>query len=172
MSLHLITYGEVKTLGRPISEHIDEDKINAFITEVEQIKIKTALGPNLFYDLLEKGDKKPEYDILLNGGTYSDSHGNVNIFKGLKTTIAYYVLAQNIMSGDFQSTRFGTVFKENDFSNRISSKERSDFYNNTLEVANFYLKECVNYCKYNGLIKNHNKGVVCTGGVTIRKIGK
>ena len=64
------------------------------------------------------------------------------------------------------------VVKDGDYSTRISAKERSDVYNNTLEVANYYLSECVKYCRVKKLIKSKpNPAVVATGGITIRKIG-
>ena len=91
---------------------------------------------------------------------------------GLKVAISYFVYAQNVMTGDFESTRYGMVIKDGDYSTRISSKERSDCYNNTLEVANYYLAECVKYCKVKKLITTKtNRSVVSTGGMTIRKIG-
>lgn len=171
MGQHLITPNEAKTLGRPITGKLEEDKLNAFITEVEQMNIKPVLGDKLFIDILEKGEENEVYKMLLNGGSYTDSNNNISSFTGLKSTIAYFVYAQNLMSGDLNVTRYGTVFKDDDYSSRISSKERSDAYNNTLEVANYYLKECVKFCKVKGLIQSSKKGVVNSGGMTIRKIG-
>lgn len=168
---HLISPKEAMTLGRPMTGKVDEDKLNAYITEVEQMNIKPVLGDKLFYELLEKGEGKDDYETLLNGGTYTDNNNNLCSLAGLKKTIAYFVYAQNLMSGDFQATRYGTVFKNDDYSSHISSKERSDAYNNTLEVANHYLKECVRYCKVKCLLTSSKKGVVSTGGLTIRKIG-
>lgn len=168
---HLITPKEAQSLGRPMSGKIDDTKINAYITEVEFMNIKPVLGESLYMALLKEGDANEDYQILLNGGTYEDTDGNPCSFTGLKTTIAYFVYAQNLMSGDIQATRFGVVIKEDDYSSHISSKERSDAYNNTLEVANYYLTECVRYCRAKGLIQNTKKTRPNTGGCTIRKIG-
>ena len=168
---HLITVKEATSLGRPMGGKVGEDKINAYISEVEFMNIKPVLGEKLFLDLLSKGEENADYKLLLNGGSYTDSSNNVCSFPGLKVTIAYFVYAQNLMSGDFQVTRFGTMFKEDDYSSHISSKERSDAYNNTLEVANYYLKECIKYCKVKGLLNTSKKGSASTGGMTIRKIG-
>lgn len=167
---HLVTPQEVAKLGRPIGK-VDEAKINAFINETEQLHIKPTLGIALFLELLENPDDEKHY-VLLNGGIYKDKDGNPQSLMGLKTTIAYYVNAQNIMSGDFQSTRYGIVVKDADYSQHISSKERSDYYNNTMEVANMYMQECVRYCKCIGLIKTTGKVRASVGGITIRKIGK
>ena len=161
---HLIEVDELRTLGRPIGKHVSEDKLLAYITEVEQMSIKPSLGEALFRSLLDEGTDNEDYRILLNGGSYEDECGNVSSFMGLKVAISYFV--------DFESTRYGMVIKDGDYSTRISSKERSDCYNNTLEVANYYLAECVKYCKAKKLIKSKtNPSVVSTGGMTIRKIG-
>ena len=90
---------------------------------------------------------------------------------GLRVAISYYVYAQNVMSGDFESTRYGMVLKDSDYSSRMSSKERSDCYNNALEVANTYLKDCLRFCKVKGLVENKSLSSSRTGSIVIRKIG-
>lgn len=167
---HLITPAELTKTGRPIGQ-VDEEKLLAFITEAEQLNIKPTLGDALFLDILDKGETDPKYNTLLNGGTYTDKGETVHSFVGLRVAVSYFVYAQIVMSGDFQSTRYGMVLKDGDYSTRISSKERSDHYNNTLEVANHYLKECIAYCRSVGLITSRKKSTVATGGITIRKIG-
>ena len=165
-----MTPQEIVQLGRPLGK-VDPNKLTAYIAEVEQLYVKPMLGAALYLDIMENPNRE-EYYLLLNGGTYRDSSGEIFSFIGLKTAISYFVFAQNIMSGDFQSTRYGFVVKDGDYSSHISSKERSDFYNNTLEVANAYLKDCVSYCKDVGLIKRSGKPRASLGGITIRKIGK
>lgn len=168
---HIISPDDVVKLGRPIGT-VEKTKLLAYITEAEQMNVKPALGDELFLSILSDGEENDLYKVLLNGGTYKDSRECIHTFVGLKVTMSYYVYAQNVMTGDFQSTRFGTVVKQGDYSREISSKERSDCYNNALEVAHHYLKECVDYCKAKGLFKtNKSRRVVSTGGCTIRKIG-
>lgn len=168
---HLVTPQEVVKLGRPIGK-VDTEKLLAYISETEQLNIKPVIGTKLFLDLLDqKEDRDPRFDTLLNGGTYEDERDGIMSFVGLKVTISYFVYAQNVMSGDFQSTRYGMVMKDGEFSNHISSKERSDCYNNTLEVANAYLRDCVAYCKSVGLISSAGKATAFTGGIRIRRIG-
>lgn len=167
----LITVEQLGKTGRPIGK-VDESKLKAYITETEHLHIKPALGDSLYLDLLKVGEDKPEYALLLSGGTYEDANGYIHSFMGLREAIAYFVYAQNVMSGDFQSTRYGIRIKEDDYSAHISSKERSEHYNNTLEVANQYLAECITFCKVKGLIGNRRKGrSISSGGCTIRKIG-
>ncbi len=168
---HIISPEEVVKLGRPIGK-VEETKLLAYITEAEQMNIKPALGDELFLRILAEGEDNDLYKVLLNGGTYKDRNDCIRSFMGLKVTMSYYVYAQNVMTGDFQSTRFGTVVKQGDYSREISSKERSDCYNNALEVAHHYLKECVAYCKVKRLFKStKSRRVVSSGGCTIRKIG-
>lgn len=177
--------------GRPLGK-VSNEQLAAYIEEVEQLYIKPSLGDELFLALLfrdyDASDKR--YNILLDGGTYreekktcgcpesveetEDDEENAlpdtKYLMGLRTAISYFVYAQNIMTGDFQSTRYGMVVKENEFSSHLSSKDRSDAYNNALEVANNYLRECVVYCKNVGLIKRARRAYG-SGSVCIRKIG-
>ena len=133
--------------------------------------VKPVLGDKLFHDLLEdEEDTNEKFVRLLNGGAYS-TDGNVYSFAGLKATISYYVFAKNVMVGDFQTTRYGIVMKDSDYSSHISSADRSACYNDTLEVANTYLQDCVNYCKRMGLIASNTGRPSSSGSVRIRKIG-
>lgn len=168
---HLLTTEEIVALGRPIG-NVEGSKLLAYITEAEQMYIKPALGDALFLEILKEGDSNETYRLLLNGGTYNDCNGGIRLFMGLKVALSYYVYALNVMTGDFQSTRFGTVIKQNDYSRDISSKERSDCYNNALEVANHYLKDCITFCKIKNLIRQYsNRNITPIAGCTIRKIG-
>lgn len=179
---HLITAEEVKTSGRPIGKMVDNAKLTSFIAETEQFQIKPVLGDSLYLQIckdLEKEESERDSRIttLLNGGVYEvtncsgDAQKGEHYFGGLKVAISYFVYAQNLMSGDFESTRFGTVLKSDDYSTHISDKQRSDNYNNVMEIANAYLKDCVGYCKSVGLIKTKGHSKINFGGITIRKIG-
>ena len=168
---HILQPEDLRTLGRPIGKVADE-KLKAFITEAEQLHLKPILGDELFLKLLDDTQQEDEkVKKLLYGGTYTDKRDKIHSFLGLRVALSYFVYGQNLMSGDIESTRFGSVMKNNDFSSRISSKERSDAYNNAIEVAKAYLQECVAFCKEVGLIKTAGRTKYNVGGVTIRKIG-
>ena len=167
---HLITTDELRKLGRPIGK-VQDEKLEAFITEAEQLHIKPVIGDALFMRLLGDEAGSNEDMRLLQGGTYNDKRNEQKSFLGLKVALSYFVYAQNLMSGDFESTRYGTVFKDGDYSSHISSKERSDAYNNALEVANAYLQESVSFAKDKGLIKASGKRKYAVGGITIKRIG-
>lgn len=168
---HLITTDELRKLGRPIGK-VQDEKLEAFITEAEQLHIKPVIGDALFMRLLgDEASSNEDMRLLLQGGTYNDKRNEQKSFLGLKVALSYFVYAQNLMSGDFEPTRYGTVFKDGDYSSHISSKERSDAYNNALEVANAYLQESVSFAKDKGLIKASGKRKYAVGGITIKRIG-
>lgn len=168
---HLITPAELGKYGRPFSARSDEDKLNAYITEAEQMNVKPVIGDELYLSILDKGEDEEQYTRLLNGGTY-EAGGKLYTFAGLKAAMSYYVFAKYLMVGDFNATRFGVSMKEDSYSSHISSAERSNAYSDTLEVANCYLQECVDYCKRCGLIVGRPGSQKATGAVKIRKIGK
>ena len=168
---HLITPSEVTQYGRPISAKTDNDKLNAYIIEAEQMNIKPVLGDDLFLSILEKGEDDEKVAMLLKGGSYQ-SECKIYTFVGLKAAMSYYVYAKYLMVGDFNATRFGVMMKEDSFSSHISSADRSNAYSDTLEVANCYLQDCVSYCKRNGLMSGSPGSQRATGAVKIRKIGR
>lgn len=178
---HIIDLKELHTMGRPIGK-VSDDKLEAYLTEAEQLHVKPVIGDALFIQLAEEAAKKDSEEekdevlrMLLDGGSYVINEGCVNedvrSFMGLKVAVSYFVYAQNLMVGDIESTRYGSVIKNGDYSTHVSSKERSDAYNNTVQVANAYLKECLEYCRYKGLIKSAGKPRATIGGITIKKIG-
>lgn len=169
--VHLITPDEIGKYGRPISSKTDEDKLNAYIVEAEQMNVKPVIGDELFLSILEKGEDDELLKILLSGGTY-EHEGQLFSFAGLKAAMSYYVFAKYIMVGDFNATRFGVVMKDDNYSTRISSAERSNAYSDTLEVANCYLQDCVAFCRKKGLMKGKTGIQKATGAVKIRKISK
>lgn len=104
---HILQPNEVRTLGRPIGKVADE-KLNAFITEAEQLHVKPILGDELFLRLLEEPEPSDDIKTLLYGGIYKDKNGVTHSFTGLRVALSYFVYAQNLMSGDIESTRFAS----------------------------------------------------------------
>lgn len=152
---HLITVEEVRDLGRPISPQIDSEKLLSYIYETERLSIKPVIGDSLFSRILAK--LQPESDamadddpvkVLLDGGEYTDCKGQYHMFSGLRMAMSYYVYAQYVMDGDFQLTRAGVVVKDGAYSSHVSSKERSDSYNNALTIAEGFMDEVKDYIRY------------------------
>ena len=180
MNKHIITIEQLKKCGRPIGKMVDSTKLEAFITEVEQLYIKPAMGESLFLRIQEEIAKENIEDsklkILLDGGIYKEkdfgkSNDNIHSIMGLRITISYYVYAQYVMCSDIESTRYGLSIKNDEYSNHISDKSRSSLYNSSIEIAKGYLKECISFCKISGLSKEEGKSKINIGGCTIRKIG-
>lgn len=145
---HLITVEEVRALGRPISPQIDKEKLQSYIYETERLSVKPVLGDRLFSLLLSKiqpnSTKMTDNDpvkILLDGGEYTDASGQYHMLSGLRMAMSYFVYAQYVMDGDLQLTRAGVVVKDGAYSSHISSKERSDSYNNALTIARGFMEE-------------------------------
>lgn len=155
--------------GRPL-QAVDKRNLQAYIEEVERLYIKPALGNALYMSLSKRQDFDERHTTLLEGGEYTKGEHTL-YFSGLYVVVAYYVYAQNVMCGDFQATRYGMVVKDGDYSQRLSTKERSEAYNNALEVAHAHLSDCLQYCKTVGLIKTGSTRVTGAGSVRIRKIG-
>lgn len=144
--VRLIKANEVTDLSRPISGHIDDKKINTYIRESEDIDLKSSLGDELLMDIRLNPEK---YNDLLNGGEYKDKWGYKHTFSGLKTALAYYTYARIVKNNDINVTRFGVTFKEDDYSNKVSVKERVLAYNDAFSIADKYLHECVLFLSVN-----------------------
>ena len=178
---HILTEEQLRKLGRPIGKKVDSTKLEAFITEAEQLHVKPIIGDALFLRILAELEKESIEDknilLLLDGGNYNSKdygkRGNddIHCFMGLRESLSYYVYAKYVMSGDIESTRFGIGVKENEYSSHISDKSRSTLYNGIIEIAKGYLEECLTFCKISGLIKSEGRSRINIGGCTIKKIG-
>lgn len=176
---HIITVEEVRDLGRPISDKVDNDKLLSYIFETERLNVKPLLGDKLFSEVIKfigskSEDASDRFYQLVNGGEYEDRNGEYHMFSGLKIAMSYFVYAQYVMDGDFQLTRAGVVIKDNAYSSHISSKERSDCYNNALSAANGFLDEVKTFikCKFSEYYKKRNRpGVTPSNSIVIRRIG-
>ena len=178
---HIITEEQLRKLGRPIGKKVDSTKLEAFITEAEQLHVKPIIGDALFIRILAELEKESVEDnnilLLLDGGNYNSKdygksgNDDIHCFMGLRESLSYYVYAKYVMSGDIESTRFGIGVKENVYSSHVSDKSRSTLYNGIIEIAKGYLDECLMFCKISGLIKSKGNSRINIGGCTIKKIG-
>ena len=157
----ITTVEDVRLAGRPMKT-VSEEQLSAFINEAENLYIKPLLSEKLYNDILSKGVASEPYRTLYEGGVYNSTDGE---------QVSYYVYAQNIMSGDFQATRYGMVIKDNDYSQPLSDKSRSAAYNNALEIASAYMQDCLSYCRAKGLLDSTRRKTRSSGSVRIRKIG-
>lgn len=170
MAQTLISANEARTLARPVGRMAD-DKVLRFVEEVENLHVFPRLGYELMSNLHDKALEEP-YKTLLEGGEWVDRCGHKHRTEGVKKAEAYFTYAKIVMYGDFESTRYGMVSKDGDYSTHISAQERSACYSESLSIAQTYLAGCVAYARDKGLLANDRAGAsTATGGVKITKIG-
>ena len=134
---------EVGTLARPISQHIDREQLVAYITEVEQLQIRSSLGGVLYSNIKQSPSS---FDIILNGGI--DEVGEVS--GGIRKAMAYYVYARIIREGGTIATRFGAVEKTDEYATQIEQERKNTIYRQCNNIADVYMVEVVNYAKAQG----------------------
>lgn len=167
----LTTTDNVKRNTRPISGQILDTKIAIYIDESEQIDIKPRLGDALFLDVKRDPYK---YDVLLNGGEYTDSKGREKTFKGLVASLNYFTYARIVKNNDLNVVSFANVYKENEYSSRVEHKEKVAAYNDAFMVADMYLQDCLRYLNDNvdKFPLYEGKGKMKANKVTYRVIGE
>lgn len=127
-------------------EYTDSDKLVRIIHEAEQVYIKPVIG-NALYLALITNPPQSQYDTLLEGGEFTYK-GKQFQFEGLKAALAYYAYARSAKSSIIP-TRYGTVEKKSEYSYQASLPERQKIIRETFELADRYLKDCVNYIAAN-----------------------
>lgn len=143
---HLITVEDFKKLARPTSKHIDEEEVNTFIRECEDIYIIPAIGLAR-YKALQDGDQGEEKKTLLEGGEYRDKEGKLKKCSGLQLTLSYFVYGKMVMSDGGLLTRTGLMQHNDSYASREDDKNRVRQYNDAMEVAETYLGSCLSYLK-------------------------
>lgn len=145
MQPYLITYNEVFELTRKMSAHIEKDKIDSFIREAENMDLKPVMGDEL---LIAVKRRQVEFATLLNGGVYERPDGNTKSFEGLKSALAYFTYARFVRNNDGNVTRTGFMIKDNEHSVRASEAEKERAYNDARAIAERYLRECMEFVRY------------------------
>lgn len=168
----------VKTTVRPMSKHIDVEKILVYINESQQQDIKNALGDSLFIDLLryvnrEEGEPTNDaYDNLLHGGIYKNGNDEF-IFSGLEKALNYFVYARLVKHGDRNLSRVGLMNNQIEYSSHVELKEKQEEYKDAFSVAEELMNDCLRYIKHNSdKFPKWRKGcIVSVRGPVISKIG-
>lgn len=151
---HLTTLDNIRKNVRPISKHLEDNRILPYIDEVEHRIIKPRIGDDLYIDLLDwinsidKSIFPNEYEMLMNGGIYDSiicGKSEKRTFKGLIDAINYYVYSKILKNNDINVTRFGNVLKEDDYSSKIELNIRLTAEKDALQVADGYLSECIDF---------------------------
>lgn len=140
----IVSVSEMANITR--IEYTDSDKLVRIIHEAEQVYIKPVIG-NALYLALITNPPQSQYDTLLEGGEFTYK-GKQFQFEGLKAALAYYAYARSAKSSIIP-TRYGTVEKKSEYSYQASLPERQKIIRETFELADRYLKDCVNYIAAN-----------------------
>lgn len=128
---------------------MDDSDLERFIETAEDIDLKISLG----CELLDKVRANPEaYAELLDGGRYEDKDGGFFTFSGLKKALAFYAYSRAAKQGTEILTRTGLVDKMNDYSQKSDQKNREIVAKETRDVADYYMREVLQYCKHKGYI--------------------
>ncbi|WP_321479772.1 hypothetical protein [uncultured Bacteroides sp.] len=143
---HLMQPNEILSLSRPTSVHVQEEDINIFIDESEQMDIIPAIGAELYLDLLANLDDK-KYAMLLDGGYYEGLKGEKKIFKGLKTSLAYFVYARLVKNDGKILGQSGFLSHNDEYGSKIEDKQKYATYNDAMNVAKRYLSDVLEYLK-------------------------
>lgn len=147
MDKHLISVEEFKELARPVSVHIEEDDVRAFIRESEDTYIIPALGYAVCKKLAEteRNELSDDEKVLLSGGEWTDCKGEVRYCNGLKKAVAYFAYARMARSDGSIIARAGFMRHGDEYSDHIESKERRDRENDVMNMAEKYLAEAMAY---------------------------
>lgn len=145
---HLITLEDFGKLARPVSKHIDEQDVNAFITECEDVIIIPAVGLKLYNEMLSEGMNE-KTGVLLNGGDYKGKGNEMKRCYGIKKTLAYYVYAKMLQANGVMLTRTGAMEHNDSYAQRLERENKVKRYNEAMNVADKYLANCLEYIKNN-----------------------
>ena len=147
MDSHLISVAEFKELARPVSVHIEDDDVQAFVRESEDTYVIPALGYAICKKLAETDEEELEENekILLKGGEWTDKKGEVKYCNGLKKAVAYFAYARMARSDGSIIARAGYMRHGDEYSEHIESKERRNKENDVMNMAEKYLSEAMAY---------------------------
>lgn len=148
MDKHLITAEEFKELARPVSVHIDEDEVMAFVREGEDMYIVPAVGYAVCKRLAQGNDLSEDENTLLSGGEWKDKKGEVHYCNGLKIATAYFAYARMARSDGSIIARTGFMSHSDEYSAHIADVEKRKRYNEIMSVAEKYLSDALAYLKF------------------------
>lgn len=163
---HLLDVEKFKELARPTSKHIDDDEIQAFIDECEQMFIIPAIG---YANFKAACDSKNEalfdntFDdtfsgtIWLDGGEWKRKSDECGCRKGdettmycvgLRKTLSYFVYAKMLRADGSILARSGFMKHDDSYASHIVDKANGVQYNDVMDIAEKYLNDCMLYANY------------------------
>ena len=166
-------------LARPTSIHLEDDEVNRFIEECEDLYIIPTVGYDVFsaaIDYVDDNTLDGKFDetfdpvLYLNGGAFNYNHcgcdGASEWCAGLRKALAYYVYAKMGRADGSIIARDGLMRHNDQYAQHVEPNLKQ--YNDVMEVAEQYLASCQRYAKM------HRCGVrmVRQSRATIKAIGR
>lgn len=176
---HLLSPVQFAELARPTSIHLEDDEVNRFIEECEDLYIIPTVGYDVFsaaIDYVDDNTLDGKFDetfdpvLYLNGGAFNYNHcgcdGASEWCAGLRKALAYYVYAKMGRADGTIIARDGLMRHNDQYAQHVEPNLKQ--YNDVMEVAEQYLASCQRYAKM------HRCGVrmVRQSRATIKAIGR
>lgn len=149
---HLLSAEEWPKYTRAVSVHLDNEEVEKWIDECEQLFIIPAIGGKLFSRLASGEELSEKETILLEGGEYKQERCGcgstyTGIFKGLKWALAYFVLAKMMRNDGGLLSRGGFFRHEDEHASHLDDRNNVNRYNDVMNVAENYLNGALMYWK-------------------------
>lgn len=125
----------------------DFTTVERYLREAQELDLRPALGPALYYDLIKNRSEQRNID-LLDGKEY-DYNGDTIFFEGLRPVLVYFAHARYIRSANVQSTSAGLVVKQTPESTPASEKTIAGMIAQSNSAAVSYLNEAVRFLNEN-----------------------
>ena len=176
---HLLSPVQFAELARPTSIHLEDDEVNRFIEECEDLYIIPTVVYDVFsaaIDYVDDNTLDGKFDetfdpvLYLNGGAFNYNHcgcdGASEWCAGLRKALAYYVYAKMGRADGSIIARDGLMRHNDQYAQHVEPNLKQ--YNDVMEVAEQYLASCQRYAKM------HRCGVrmVRQSRATIKAIGR
>lgn len=135
----IITTNEFLNCGLPISEEIDEKKLEYCINTAEEFLVKPRLK-DYYIDITTN---PANYNEVINGGVVQKDGKQIKL-TGLK--VAMYELAfSELLMENVTATIFGSVVKNDEFSTNLSKDDLYMVSKRHVEIGLAYVKEITQY---------------------------
>lgn len=146
----IITTEELLASGLPISDEIDEAKLERAIETIEQYIVKPRLGDQMFHNMI---GNPTEFQNELNGG-YVVEGDKCAYLTGLKTA-EYHLAFAELINMDIAATSFGSNVKLNpDVSRPTNTEELRRVGMTHTEIGLRFIKEITDWHKIDNSKKN------------------
>lgn len=155
----LLTVEQFKMLARPVSLHLDTQTVEQFIRECEDTFIIPAITYKQFKGAVECENNTPwdkTFDdsfstvVFLDGGEWKQDEGTEKEqpqwCSGIRKALAYFVYARLLRADGSIITRAGAMRHREDRADHVDDTKLKQ-YNDTMDMAERYLAECVAYLK-------------------------